>query len=102
MLTLRKKRHNYKTTQTLRRIMEQKGFVRHEVNGRVSLFRQLVSRRTVDRNFVRALLAQNFGGSASGLFLNLLESARTKRDRQLEKYLHEYRKRTQHGDPDPE
>ncbi|MDE2466578.1 MAG: BlaI/MecI/CopY family transcriptional regulator, partial [Alphaproteobacteria bacterium] len=64
MLTLREKRHNYKTTQTLRRIMEQKGFVRHEVNGRVSLFRQLVSRRTVDRNFVRALLAQNFGGSA--------------------------------------
>ena len=99
-----RKRPNYKTTQTLLRIMEQKGFVGHEVNGRVFIFRPLVSRKTTDRNFVRALLAQNFGGSASGLFLNLLESAplAPKEIDELEKHLSEYRKRVEHCDSTPE
>lgn len=99
-----RRKPNYKTTQTLLRIMEQKGYVGHEVNGRVFVFRPLVSRKAIDQRFVQALLAQNFGGSVSGLFLNLLESAPLV-DREideLEEFLDQYRKRAQHGDPDPE
>lgn len=99
-----KRKPNYKTTQTLLRIMEQKGYVGHEVNGRVFVFRPLVSRKAVDQSSVQALLAQNFGGSVSGLFLNLLESAPlTDREiDELDEYISEYRKRAQPSDPDPE
>jgi len=99
-----RKRPNYKTTQTLLRIMEQKGYVSHEVKGRVFIFRPIVSRKTVDRDFVQALLAQNFGGSATGLFVNLLESAplAAKEIDELETFLREYRKKYQLDNTDPE
>ncbi len=99
-----RKKPNYKTTQTLLRIMEQKGFVGHEVNGRVFIFRPRVSRNAINQGFVQALLAQNFGGSVSGLFLNLLESApiADSEINELEEYLGEFRKRARNGDPDPE
>jgi predicted transcriptional regulator len=66
---------NYKTTQTLLRIMEQKGLVRHIAQGRVFLYVPCVSREEVDKGSVRRLLEQNFGGSPSELLVNLLESA---------------------------
>ena len=68
-----RERPNYKTTQTLLRIMEQKGFIAHESRGRVFVFKPLISRKTIDQRSVQTLLSQNFGGSATGLFLNLLE-----------------------------
>lgn len=67
-------RPNYKTTQTFLRIMEHKGYVDHEVKGRVFVFRPLVTREEIDRLSVKALLDQNFGGSAKSLFVNLLQS----------------------------
>lgn len=67
-------RPNYKTTQTFLRIMEQKGYVDHEAKGRVFVFRPLVTREEIDRLSVKALVDQNFGGSAQGLFVNLLQS----------------------------
>jgi predicted transcriptional regulator len=99
-----KKRPNYKTTQTLLRIMEQKGFIAHESQGRVFVFRPLISRKTVDHGFVRTLLSQNFGGSASGLFVNLLEAAPMPKKEldELEEYLREYRKKSELNDPDQE
>jgi predicted transcriptional regulator len=69
-----RKRPNYKTTHTFLRIMEQKGFVKHTVDGRVFVFEPIVSKEAVNRQSVKALLSQNFGGSARGLFINLLES----------------------------
>jgi BlaI family penicillinase repressor len=65
---------NYKTTQTLLRIMEQKGLVRHVAQGRVFLYMPCVSREEVDKGSVRRLLEQNFGGSSTELLVNLLES----------------------------
>jgi BlaI family transcriptional regulator, penicillinase repressor len=65
---------NYKTTQTLLRIMEQKGLVRHVAQGRVFLYQPCVSREEVDKGSVRRLLEQNFGGSSAELLVNLLES----------------------------
>jgi predicted transcriptional regulator len=65
---------NYKTIQTLLRIMEQKGLVRHAARGRVFIFAPRVSREEVDQLSVRTLLEQNFGGSPAELLVNLLEA----------------------------
>ena len=69
---------NYKTTQTILRIMEEKGLVRHMSRGRVFVFEPLVSREYVGRQSVQTLLDQNFGGSPSELLVNLLEAAPVK------------------------
>ena len=65
---------NYKTIQTLLRIMEQKGLVRHATRGRVFIFVPRVTREEVDQLSVRTLLEQNFGGSPAELLVNLLEA----------------------------
>jgi BlaI family penicillinase repressor len=95
-----KERPNYKTTQTLLRIMEQKGFIAHESRGRVFVFRPRVSKKTIDQLSIQALVARNFRGSTSGLLINLLESSPVKKKQldELEAYIREYRKRYQLGD----
>ncbi|HEY6306415.1 MAG TPA: BlaI/MecI/CopY family transcriptional regulator [Candidatus Angelobacter sp.] len=65
---------NYKTTQTILRIMEEKGLARHTSRGRVFVFEARVTREQVDRLSVRTLLDQNFGGSPAKLLVNLLEA----------------------------
>jgi predicted transcriptional regulator len=88
-------RPNYKTTQTLLRIMEKKGFITHEARGRVFVFAPLVSRKTIDHLSVQTLVSRNFRGSASGLLINLLESSPIKKKEldELEAYIREYRKK---------
>lgn len=95
-----KERPNYKTTQTLLRIMEQKGFITHESRGRVFVFRPLTSRKTIDQLSVQTLLSRNFRGSAAGLLINLLEANSVKKKEldELEAYLKEYRKKNELGD----
>jgi predicted transcriptional regulator len=90
-----KERPNYKTTQTLLRIMEQKGFITHESRGRVFVFRPLVSRKTIDHMSIQALVFRNFRGSAAGLLINLLEASPIKKKQldEIETYIREYRKR---------
>lgn len=65
---------NYKTTQTILRIMEEKGLARHTTGGRVFVFEPAVSRQWVEKMCVRTMLEQNFGGSPAKLLINLLES----------------------------
>jgi len=91
---------HYKTTQTLLRIMENKGFIGHEARGRVFVFRPLVSRKVIDQISVQALVSRNFHGSAAGLLVNLLESSSIKRKEldELESLMREYRKRYELGD----
>jgi BlaI family transcriptional regulator, penicillinase repressor len=99
-----KERPNYKTTQTLLRIMEKKGFIAHEAEGRVFVFRPLVSRKTIDHMSVQALVSRNFHGSAAGLLMNLLEASpirKTELD-ELEAYIREYRKKQERGSRDRE
>jgi BlaI family transcriptional regulator, penicillinase repressor len=88
-------RPNYKTTQTLLRIMEQKGLIAHESRGRVFVFRPLVDRKTIDQRAVKALLSQNFGGSATSLFVNLLEAGPIREEElnELEARIRDYRKK---------
>jgi len=65
---------NYKTVQTLLRIMEQKGLARHASRGRVFVFEPRVTREEVGQLSVRTLMEQNFGGSPAELLVNLLEA----------------------------
>jgi BlaI family transcriptional regulator, penicillinase repressor len=97
-----KERPNYKTTQTLLRIMEQKCFITHESRGRVFIFTPLVSRKTIDSLSVQALVSRNFRGSAAGLLINLLETSSIKKKEldELEAYLREYRKKHEARDRD--
>ena len=94
-----KERPNYKTTQTLLRIMEKKGFITHEARGRVFVFTPLVSRKTIDHLSVQTLVSRNFRGSAAGLLINLLESSPIKKKEldELEAYIQEYRKKQEPG-----
>lgn len=88
-------RPNYKTTQAFLRIMENKGFVRHTARGRVFVFEPMVRKDDVDQRSVEVLLEQNFGGSATGLFVNLLESDAVPAADilALEKMIRDYKKR---------
>lgn len=87
------KKPNYKTTQTLLRIMEQKGFATHFVRGRGFVFVPLVTREQIGRLSVRTLLHQNFGGSPAELLVNLIESARIDNTEleELERIIRSYR-----------
>ena len=97
-----KERPHYKTTQPLLRIMEKKGFVTHESQGRVFVFRPLASRKTIDQLSVQALVSRNFHGSAAGLLINLLESSSIKKKEldELEAYMREYRKKHEQDNRD--
>lgn len=66
---------NYKTTQTILRIMEEKGLARHTSRGRVFVFEARVTREQVGRLSVRTLLDQNFESSPAKLLVNLLEAS---------------------------
>jgi len=67
---------NYKTVQTLLRIMERKGLVDHKQQGRAFLFRPLVGRGHVHRLSIRNLLAKYFTGSRTELLIELLSDER--------------------------
>ena len=93
------RRPNYKTTQTLLRIMEQKGLVRHLIRGRVFLFVPCVTRDEVGKVSVRQVLEQNFGGSPAELLVNLLESAPVDESEleELESLIRKYRMQKRNG-----
>lgn len=64
---------NYKTVQTILRIMESKKLVKHSMRGRAFAFRPLVRRAEVTRLSLYSLLKRYFRGSRTELLLNLLE-----------------------------
>lgn len=84
---------NYKTTQTILRIMEEKGLARHTKRGRGFLFEARVTSEEVSRRSVRTVLEQNFHGSPAKLLVNLLESGRvdTAELEELEALIRKYR-----------
>lgn len=84
---------NYKTVQTLLRIMEQKKFVRHSSRGRAFVFTPCATREEINRRYVRDLLDQSYGGSPAELLVNLLETAPVKESEldELEGLIRRYR-----------
>jgi BlaI family transcriptional regulator, penicillinase repressor len=71
------------TVRTLLRVLEQKGYIRHEVRGKTFLYRAAIARQRAQRRVLRSVLARFFGGSAEDLVLRLIEDERLSAD-QLE------------------
>lgn len=88
---------NYKTVQTLLRIMERKGQVEHSQDGRAFVFRPLIARHHVHRSSIRELVAKYFTGSPTELFVELLRYERIspKELRELENLIRNRRKARQ-------
>src|ERR1700757_4692759 len=88
-------RANYKTVQTLLRIMEDKGFVQHTRLGRAFVFMSRVTRDEVGWVSVKRLVDRNFQGSPTAMLMNLLDSNHIKEDEleALEKLIQQYRER---------
>lgn len=86
-------RANYKTVQTLLRIMENKGFVQHTTRGRAFVFMSCVTRDEVGRVSAKRLVDQNFQGSHTAMLMNLLDSDHIKEEEldELEKLIQQYR-----------
>lgn len=88
-------RANYKTVQSLLRIMENKGFVQHKVRGRAFVFTPRVTRDEVGRLSAKRVIDRNFQGSHSAMLMNLLDSNHIREDEldELEKLIQRYRER---------
>jgi predicted transcriptional regulator len=63
----------YNTVLTMLRILEQKGYVRHEKEGRAFVYEPVIDRQQARRSAVKRLLTQFFEGSAGQLVLNLMD-----------------------------
>jgi len=85
---------NYKTVQTLLRIMERKGQVEHSQKGRAFVFRPLIRQNDVHRLSIRDMMSKYFTGSRTELLVELLRDERipAKELRELEILIRERRK----------
>jgi predicted transcriptional regulator len=64
---------SYSTVQTMLRILEHKGYVRHRKSGRAFVYRPVVNQQQARRKALRHLVARLFDNSPSLLVLNVLE-----------------------------
>jgi len=86
---------NYKTVQSLLRIMERKGFVRHKKRGRAFVFTSRVTQQEIRGVSVRRLLERNFQGSYAAMLMNLLDDNHVKEQEldEIEALIHRHRAR---------
>ncbi|HEY7447162.1 MAG TPA: BlaI/MecI/CopY family transcriptional regulator [Vicinamibacterales bacterium] len=66
----------YSTVQTMLRILETKGYVKHEKSGRAFIYRPLIDQRQARRRALSHLVSRLFDNSPSLLVLNVLEDDR--------------------------
>ena len=95
-------RANYKTVQSLLRIMENKGFVQHKMRGRAFVFMPCVTRDEVGRLSAKRVVDRNFQGSHIAMLMNLLDGNHIREDElvELENLIQQYRERkTKDGAP---
>jgi BlaI family transcriptional regulator, penicillinase repressor len=64
------------TVRTVLRVLETKGYVRHEARGKAFVYRASIARQKAQRNALRSMLAQLFSGSAEDLVMRLIEDDR--------------------------
>jgi BlaI family penicillinase repressor len=64
------------TVRTLLRVLEVKGYLRHEARGKTYLYRAAIGQQKAQRRLLRSVLARFFGGSAHDLVLRLIEDER--------------------------
>ena len=70
----RKPRLAYNTALTMLRILEQKGYITHEKEGRAFVYEPVVDQGEAQRSAVRQLLNRFFNNSPELLALHILES----------------------------
>lgn len=63
----------YNSVLTTIRILEKKGYVKHEKDGRAFIYSPLIERREATRSEIRRLVSRFFGDSQELLVLNILE-----------------------------
>lgn len=63
----------YNSVLTTIRILEDKGYVKHEKDGRAHVYTPLVQRKDATRSEIRRLVSRFFGDSHELLVLNILE-----------------------------
>ena len=61
------------TVRTLLRVLEEKGHVKHDVEGRTYVYRPVIRRDSAQKRAVKKLLRRFFGGSSESLVIRLLE-----------------------------
>jgi predicted transcriptional regulator len=64
---------SYSAVRATLRILEQKGIIRHEVNGPSYLYKPVLTRHKARQSAIEHLLTTFFNGSAAGAVLTLLE-----------------------------
>lgn len=64
------------TVRTLLRVLESKGYLRHEARGKSYVYCAVIERRKAQRRVLRSVLSRFFGGSAEDLVLRLIEDER--------------------------
>jgi BlaI family transcriptional regulator, penicillinase repressor len=63
----------YNSVLTTIRILEKKGYVRHDKDGRAHVYTPLIERKEATRSEIRRLVSRFFGDSQELLVLNILE-----------------------------
>ena len=63
----------YSSVLTMMRILEQKGYVNHEKDGRAFIYRALIDRQQAQKSVIGYLLKRFFNNSPELLVVNLLE-----------------------------
>src|SRR5690348_11550801 len=63
----------YSTVLTMLRILEQKGYIRHDKDGRAFIYEPVIDRTEARRNVISYVLDRFFGNSPEALVLNLME-----------------------------
>lgn len=88
---------NYKTVQTLLRIMEGKQLISHRVRGRAFVYAPLVEKDQVNRLSIASFVDRYFRGSRTELLLNLIddEHINAKELQELEDMIQRQRKARQ-------
>jgi predicted transcriptional regulator len=81
----------YSTVQTMLRILEAKGYVKHEKSGRAFIYRPVIDRGQARRSALSHLAARLFDNSPSLLVLNVLEDEQIDRAEleRLKKLIHD-------------
>lgn len=72
----RKKPVHYSTVQTMLRILEAKGYVAHEKEGRAFIYRPVIDQKQARRRALKHLVSRLFNNSPGLLVLNVLEEER--------------------------
>lgn len=63
----------YNTVQTMMKILERKGYVRHRAVGRAFVYESIVDRDAAARTALSQVVQRFFGGSPQALAVNLIE-----------------------------